>query len=240
MKRWRMLKDAYYTSRPKPDIDYEEGYWHRKDPDGKMRDRDSERELALGDLNDEITFIKNRVPGKILDVGCGFGFLLSALPTWERYGVDLSRCASEEAREHGEIFVGDFLDFDHPANQFDVITMTQVIEHLEDPVAALHHAYSLLKSGGHLIITTPNFGSPVAKMFGENYRLLHDPTHISLFDDSGLRLLLGHMGFNVLKVEFPFFNTRHFTKENLLRLFDTSKVSPPFYGNIMSFYVGRP
>ena len=36
--------------------------------------------------------------------------------------------------------------------------------------------------------------------------------------------------------DYPFFECRYFTPEGLNRLFDTDKVSPPFYGNFMTFF----
>ena len=58
-------------------------------------------------------------------------------------------------------------------------------------------------------------------------------------NDSMHRFLRDH-GFVIDRVEYPFFETRHFTLENLARLFDTSKISPPFYGNFMTFYCHKP
>ena len=51
-----------------------------------------------------------------------------------------------------------------------------------------------------------------------------------------LRDLLEDSGFQVDKIDYPFFETEYFTKENLNRIFDTSKVSPVFYGNFMTLY----
>ncbi len=47
--------------------------------------------------------------------------------------------------------------------------------------------------------------------------------------------LLRDFGFVIDKVDYPFFETRYFTPENLMRLFDINKISPPFYGNFMTF-----
>ena len=69
--------------------------------------------------------------------------------------------------------------------------------------------------------------------------MLHDKTHVSLFSDFSLKNLLEDFGFVVDRIEYPFFETKYFTNENLLRLFDTSKISPPFYGNIMSLYARK-
>jgi hypothetical protein len=91
-----------------------------------------------------------------------------------------------------------------------------------------------------LIVGTPNFDSACARRFGERYRLLHDQTHISLFSRESLDRFLWDHGFFVERVEFPYFETRYFTTENFERLKDKDGVSPPFYGNIMTFYCRKP
>ena len=69
--------------------------------------------------------------------------------------------------------------------------------------------------------------------------MLHDESHCSLFGEQGLKDLLIDFGFQVDCIDNPFFDTEYFTMDNLERLFDTSKVSPPFYGNIMSIYATK-
>ena len=79
-------------------------------------------------------------------------------------------------------------------------------------------------------------GDRIYCQVGNNYRLLNDPTHISLFSNDSMHRFLRDHGFKIDQVEYPFFNTRYFTKNNLNDLFNTSRVSPPFYGNFMTFY----
>ena len=45
--------------------------------------------------------------------------------------------------------------------------------------------------------------------------------------------------FKIKKVDYPFFETRYFNNKNLFRLRDIKKISPPFYGNFMTFYVQK-
>jgi D-sedoheptulose 7-phosphate isomerase len=87
---------------------------------------------------------------------------------------------------------------------------------------------------------TPDFDSGCARRFGKNYRLLHDPSHISLFSNDSIQRFLRDHGFIIDRVEYPFFETRYFTQENLMRLFDTTQISPPFYGNFITFYCHKP
>ncbi len=118
--------------------------------------------------------------------------------------------------------------------------MHHVIEHMADPVTNLEFGCRILKPGGHLILSTPDFDSGCARRFGANYRLLHDRTHISLFSNDSMHRFLRDYGFQILRADYPFFETRHFTEESLLRLFDPNKISPPFYGNFMTFYCLKP
>jgi SAM-dependent methyltransferase len=234
---------AYYVSieapaEPAKGAAYEEDYWGEiVDPDGRRRNRLGERDGFLNDLKTELGFIHGLAPGRLLDIGCGPGWLLSGIDdSWEKHGIEVSAFAATHARRHGAIFEGPLLDCPFADGSFDLVVLHHVIEHLRDPVANLRVIHRILKGGGKLILGTPDFDSGVARRFGSNYRLLHDKTHISLFSNDSMHRFLRDHGFRILFVDYPFFETRHFTEENLLRLFDTERVSPPFHGNFMTFY----
>jgi D-sedoheptulose 7-phosphate isomerase len=159
---------------------------------------------------------------------------------WEKHGVEISEYAAKQAEQFATIFCGELEHAGYQPASFDVIVAHHVIEHLFDPIAFIQQVRTLLKPGGHLLLATPDFDSGCARRFGGNYRLLHDPTHVSLFSNESMFRFLRDHGFVVDRVHYPFFETRHFTRENLLRLFDVSAVSPPFYGNYMSFYCRKP
>ena len=72
-----------------------------------------------------------------------------------------------------------------------------------------------------------------------SYLPYDDKTHISLFSDFSLKELLEVCGFQVDKIDYPFFETNYFTKENINRIYDVSKVSPAFYGNFMTIYATK-
>ena len=226
---------TYYTSRPST-AGYE-GYWDTVvDPDGVTRDRMQERDQYLDDIKAELKFLKSLPVGRILDVGCGPGWLWAEMEGWDRYGVETDKLAAEHAGRHCLSYNCEVDDTDFGNDYFDVIVMHHVIEHMEDPVSDLAKVHDLLKPGGILLLGTPDFDSPCARLFGENYRLLHDQTHVSLFTKESMTRLLQDSGFVIDRVDLPFFETRHFTEENLLRMLDTSMVSPPFVGNFMTFY----
>lgn len=237
---YQQLKAGEYFNRRESvkKIDYEEKYWGTiVDPDGNKRDRLQEREKYLSNFKLEIAHINSLNPGKILDIGCGLGYLLSGLDEdWDRYGLELSAFAAKHAGKWGEIYVGDLDSAEYPEESFDVISIMHVIEHIDEPLKALLQIKKILKKGGDLLIATPDFDSGCARLFGDNFRLLHDDTHVSLFSSESMHRFLRDHGFDIEKVDYPYFDTEYFTEENLMRLFDTSKISPPFYGNFMTFY----
>ena len=232
------MQDYFTRREPTQKIDYEQAYWGTVvDPDGNMRDRLKERDLHLDDIKKEISFLNGLNPGRILDIGCGLGFLLSGLKSeHEKYGVEVSKFASEHAGQWGKIFTGTLEEAEFEDEYFDAIVIHHVIEHLEDPISVIIEIKRILKSGGILLLGTADFDSACARRFGQNYRLLHDPTHISLFTNESMHRFLRDHGFKIDYVDYPFFETRHFSPENLMRLFDTTQISPPFYGNFMTFY----
>ncbi len=233
----------YFTRRePTAAIDYEAPYWGVvTDPDGKVRDRTKERGLFLADVHAELAYINALPPGRLLDIGCGLGFLLSGVsPAWNKHGVEISKLAGESARAFGTIHVGDLHSAKYADDHFDVVVLHHVIEHLDDPATLLAEALRVLRPGGKFLLGTPDFDCAMARRFGQRFRLLHDPTHVSLFTNESMYRFLRDHGLEVDRVDYPYFETRHFTEENLRRVFDTEQTSPPFYGNVMTFYCTKP
>jgi len=210
-----------------------------------IRDLMKERAHKLHCTKDEVAFVNHLasdgVCRKLLDLGCGAGFTSSAVSsTYEKYGLEVSAKAAEFAKQFiPHVHVGTLEQETYPAEFFDVVICYHVIDHVSEPIRLVETVHHIMKTHGHFVVSACNFDSGAARRFGAKYRLLHDPTHISLFSDYSLKQLLEDVGFIVDKIEYPFFDTNYFTEENLLRLFDTSQVSPPFYGNIFTLYARK-
>lgn len=229
----------FYKKRPIiEEINYEQSYWGETiDPDGVVRNKKNERLQYLSDIKQELDYINSFKKGKVLDVGCGLGFLLSGLnDNFEKYGIEVSALACENARQYGNIFNGTLEEAGFEENFFDIVVMYHVIEHIDSPESVIKTIKSILKNEGTLVIGTPDFNCICAQIFKDNFRMLHDKTHTSLFSYKSLKSFLENYGFEVQNAQFPYFNTRHFTSENIKKMLETSQMSPPFYGNVMTLY----
>ena len=98
--------------------------------------------------------IEERVkPGRILDVGSGYGFFLHTMAErgWRAEGIEISPSGRDYCRVQypGLKIQSDPLpDPSLPDSRFDAVTLFYVIEHLRDPLTALREAFRLLKPGG--------------------------------------------------------------------------------------------
>jgi 2-polyprenyl-3-methyl-5-hydroxy-6-metoxy-1,4-benzoquinol methylase len=152
--------------------------------------------------------------GTLLDVGCGTGRFIEVAQeeNWAVAGLELfSGVAEETARRLGiKVTVGSILEADLPAHSFDVITMFDVIEHVEEPVLALQSCARMLKPGGVLVLTTPNFNGLGRRLVGKNAFAIWPDEHLVYFKPSTLRRALALAGFG--RVEL---GTRDIYPENV-------------------------
>lgn len=96
--------------------------------------------------------------GPILDVGCGDGLSFPYLGRFgEPEGIEADgTLVSAQAQARGLIHIGPFDETFRPDRRYGLITMLDVIEHLDDLVA-LRRAAALLAPGGRVVITVPAF-----------------------------------------------------------------------------------
>lgn len=128
--------------------------------------------------------------GKILDVGCGLGYLSYSLSRagYQALGIDISERAIEEAiKKYGDYFLcQDFFSIKNSdnSNLFDAVCMVELIEHVENPRQYIKHAINLLKPGGVIIITTPNKDWYCKRSVWDNEL---PPVHLTWFSEYGLK-----------------------------------------------------
>ncbi|HIB84432.1 MAG TPA: class I SAM-dependent methyltransferase [Chromatiaceae bacterium] len=140
---------------------------------------------------------------RLLDMGCGNGaFLLRAHSAgWDVVGADFDLKAVEAARSQGlDVRLGGVESLDPSVEQFDVITLAHVIEHVHQPVEILQACYDLLKPGGFMWIETPNIAAEGHRLFGARWRGLEPPRHLVLFTLESMCNALITVGFADVKL----------------------------------------
>ena len=165
------------------------------------------------DLQDEIRAQHDRSlatlerfvePGRLLDVGCGPGFLLEQARErgWFAAGVDPSPFSVAQAHRKGfEAFEGMLEDVALPAGWFDALALLQVVEHMSDPRPLLARCRELLRPGGALLVATPNPGSTLARVKRERFNYWIPPVHCAWYTPKALASLLTNAGFRVVHRE---------------------------------------
>lgn len=140
-----------------------------------------------------------RATGRILDVGFGAGTLLRAARArgWNTFGIELSKAAVDLGRKNaiGEVHHGDFLTHPFPDSSFDVIVMSELIEHLPDPMPFLGRAAAALRRGGMLYLTTPHARGVSGRFLGASWSVMRPPEHLQLFSVASMRSCLSRAGF---------------------------------------------
>lgn len=136
---------------------------------------------------------------RILDIGCAGGV---AFDDFSRYGdvygiePDDQLVNSTPQWRHAveqRYFTPDY----KPEEPFDVITMLDVLEHIEDDVGTVAHLFSLLKPGGHAILTVPAL---------QWLTSIHDEInlHFRRYHRKPFKNLLANAGFEVREIRYLF------------------------------------
>jgi 2-polyprenyl-3-methyl-5-hydroxy-6-metoxy-1,4-benzoquinol methylase len=169
-------------------------------------------------LNLEDSFPNSRVDAKriasfckklssgndFLDIGAGYGFF-----TNEAISVGFNCKAIEAGSNNCKVFklMNGFEPFNQMfdekfaednCNKFDVVLLSQVLEHIPNPQSAIKNIRTVLKSGGICVIAVPHFGSMVSKLQGKKDMFIIPPEHLNFFSLSGLNQAFKNNGFSVL------------------------------------------
>jgi len=160
-------------------------------------ERDSKKRIA--------GIIKLKKSGKILEVGCSFGYFLNAAQKmgFDVYGIELSKKAASIGRKRyrlKNVYSMELEKF-NPNIKFDVITMYHTLEHLPDPKKSILHIRKLLKNDGLLVIEVPDVGSFKAKLLKEKWVAYDFNLHYYYFSYKTLRKILEVCGFKIIKKE---------------------------------------
>lgn len=144
----------------------------------------------------------------VLDVGCGNGWMLTLFKGFApekigTFGVEINQAVCDIARKAGhKVYAGRFEDV-ATQEQYDVVNLTHVIEHVSDPRAVVKKAYSALKPGGFLVLETPNADTVEWNWFKSGaWGAYHIPRHWYFYTPKSIRLLCESEGFAMTDIMF--------------------------------------
>jgi 2-polyprenyl-3-methyl-5-hydroxy-6-metoxy-1,4-benzoquinol methylase len=143
-------------------------------------------------------------PGRVLDIGCAAGFFVSVMHEmgWDTTGIEISLPMvqyAEETLRLPDVRHGDMLSVDVKPKSYDVVTLWDVIEHLEDPRPHLTRAREALKDDGILVLETQNVASRFARMLGSRWQHYKHEEHLYHFDPESLARLLNDTGWEIVE-----------------------------------------
>ena len=137
--------------------------------------------------------------GSILDIGCGTGEFLGAMNNagWTTLGLEPDEGAREQGRKHFGIQVEASEHLFELGDQYDVISMWHVLEHVHRLDAYLEKIHQLLKDDGLFLIAVPNYQSLDADHYQDFWAAYDVPRHLYHFSAKAMGRLLGNHDFQI-------------------------------------------
>lgn len=151
-------------------------------------------------IDGDISFHAQRGEGRLLDVGCneGRGLVYYQRSGYAVEGLELNDKAADVARKKGFVVYSDLIEQFEPAEKYDVVVLSNVLEHSLNPAKMLTHVARILNPEGQVWISCPNSQSWLRSVFGRFWINWHVPFHISHFSPITLTSVLHQSGFEVI------------------------------------------
>lgn len=128
-------------------------------------------------------------PKSLLDIGAGTGDFLrvAAKRGWEIKGVEINAEARALAEQKELILYDSMAALE--GEQFDVVTLWHVLEHLHDLPKSINSISKFVKPGGTLVIAVPNYNSFDANYYGPFWAAYDVPRHLWHFSQGAMKKL---------------------------------------------------
>lgn len=164
--------------------------------------------LSIEDSTRKLIRKYSKPNDKILDVGVGMGRLLEEFTNLKRYGMDISKGYLELASKRGiECCFSLIEDMPYQDNSFDIITCTDVLEHVLDVNLAIKNITRVLKPGGIFILRVP-YKEDLSWYLSEECP--YEFVHLRTFDEDHLKALFT----KIFDYNFLEWNTAGLSKTN--------------------------
>lgn len=159
----------------------------------------------------KIKRIEQLVPqrGKLLDYGCGTGEFLATAKSkgWVTEGIEPEISAREQALQNHGLNIktpAQIVEFQN--DEFDVITLWHVLEHVHDLHDTLSQFHRILNKNGYLVIAVPNVESTDAQSYKEFWAAYDVPRHLYHFSMDSLSQLMDSHHFSLVSTGKLFFD----------------------------------
>lgn len=166
------------------------------------------------------SFERYRKHNSIIDVGCGAGYFMSAASDkrWDVEGTEISDDAIKLVKQKRQrVIKGDIASLDLQESKYDIATLFELIEHAVNPEGIIEKLSYILRPGGLVYITTPNYNNIMRRLLGDRWEIFHKE-HLFYFTPRDLSQLLNKHGFRIKKIK-----TENLSLREILKIFNRSK-----------------
>ena len=174
----------------------------------------------------------DKKPSSILDIGCRTGdFLMHFDDSIIREGVELSPHYANIAKQRGLKIYNDFVENINFNQNYDIVSVYAILEHLIEPLKFLDKINLLVNQGGIFIILIPTFECLVEKLYSminHRWHMYSPPEHLNFFSKKFLDKYLMKKEFILIK--------RYYTSGNLYNPFKRIRLINRLFSRVIYFY----
>ncbi len=172
-------------------------------------------------------FESYRLNNTIIDIGAGDGHFIGLAKQnhWKAYATEFDDDAVKLCQEKEVLVHKGKLDPSHyQSDYFDVIYSSEVIEHINNPIEEVINFHTILREGGLVYVTSPNFNALSRRLLKHKWNIFNYPEHLCYYTPKTLNKLFTDHGFKKIQIQttgisparfFKSLNTKTNTSEEI-------------------------